>query len=52
MISRKGICTAFDLGDYLTDPDHSPSEITWLVSGHDELNISIDPDSHPVLDKN
>ena len=34
--------TPINLDDFVTDPDHADSEMTWSFSGNDKLSINID----------
>ncbi len=45
-IDEGGTFTSFDLDDYVTDADNTDDEITWTVSGNQELIVSIDSLTH------
>jgi len=38
----------FDLDNYVSDPDHNLSELTWTTSGTNNLNVNINASSHMV----
>ena len=40
--------TSFDLDDYVTDADHSDSELTWTTSGENNLTVNINVSTHVV----
>ncbi len=42
--------TSIALNDYVTDPDHSDAELSWTVSGNQQLRIHIDRNNLATID--
>ncbi len=39
-------CYSLDLDSYVADPDNTDAELTWSVSGNNNVDITINPTSH------
>jgi hypothetical protein len=47
-IERGQAFSTFDLDDYVTDPDNPDDQLTWTISGENNLTVNINSNSHVV----